>query len=217
MEFIAFPEKNNAIFKNAKVLGNSVITDASGSLGLYYDGKCHITYPNETLTDNPKMDWCSNLAKSKSEEDKPWISYSLNNKKIELEGFSVRSGCCWYSCCCIDDSNFVNDGYSCCCDLYSFSLQGSNDNKTWTTIHKVERADDYDYCQTRNYEFKKTQPFTFIRFVMDQERPGCIPCMQLNQMELYGNVVDGGYSYNSDSDDNEESVSIIGRVEKSES
>ena len=202
MEFIAFPSKENAIFSSTNP--KDIETSVSGSLGFRINGKCVQTHANATLISDKKMDWCSNLAKDKN--DKPWISYSLKNKKMRLSGFSVRNGCCWYGCCCVDDDKDID--YYCCCELYSFSLQGSNDKTTWKVIHQVEKLEEFPYCKFQTYEFKKSEAFRYIRFVQDEERPGCPYCMQINQIEFYGDVVDSLFDGEVD-DDNDDSISII--------
>ena len=157
-----------------------------------------------------KMDWCSNIVEEKGEE-KPWIMYSIKNKGMRLSGYSVRNGCCWHRCCCMDDGHLIDD--FCCCRLYSYSLLGSNDNKTWTFIHKVEKDEKFYDCQFKTYEFEQTSSYTYIRFMLDEEYPGCPRCLQLNQLELYGETTDSYFSA-SEQDDNDESVSIIGKVRK---
>lgn len=67
MEFIAFPERKDAFLHSSKENMNNIISEASGSLGICLDGKCRIALPNETYNVNEKMDWCSNLAKSKTD------------------------------------------------------------------------------------------------------------------------------------------------------
>jgi hypothetical protein len=204
--FVAFPDKSNSIFKQAKNAGSKIIIEASGSLGLHYDGKCHQTYPNETIRVDEKMDWCSNLI-DKNSNDKPWIMYSMSGKGMRVSGYSVRNGCCWYPCCCVDDEHILD--VACCCLLYSFSLQGSNDNVTWTVIQKVEKDKSFGDCQFKTYEFPETDSFTYIRLVLDEEYPGCPRCMQINQLELYGKTTDAIFNREEDSD---ESVSIIGKI-----
>ena len=209
LEFIAFPKKENAIFAQTSS-ADSLSIESSGSMGYFYNHKCQITTPNLTLTNDEKQEWCSSIAKNKG--DKNWISYSFKNKGIKLTGYSVRNGCCYYSCCCTDDSNFVD--YDCCCRLYSFSLQGSNDNKTWKIIHKVEKKNDFYFCKYETYEFHETESFRYVRFVQDEPYPGCIFCMAINQIEFYGKTANGvgsdaDYEYDSD-----ESVSIIGKVRR---
>ena len=56
---------------------------------------------------------------------------------MRVKRYSVRNGCCRYSCCCTEDGKIVD--YGCCCTLYSYSLQASNDNKTWKVLHRVEK------------------------------------------------------------------------------
>ena len=202
--FVAFPEQRDALLlpnlKNLKI-------DASGSLGLYYGGKCHQTFPNETVSQNKDLDWCSNIAEN--DNSKPWISYSIKNQKLRVRAFSIRNGCCVYDCCCLDDSRLID---LCCCRLYSFSLQGSNDNKTWKTIHKVEKQRDIFYCEYKTYDFPLTEGFTFIRLIQDERMPGCSFCMQVNQIELYGEL---SASFQDEmNEDNDESVSIIGKLKK---
>ena len=209
MEYVAFPERKDSIF--AKTELSEIGVTASGSMGLYYEGKCHQTFPNETLSADKKMDWCSNIAKS--DEDKPWISYNLKDKAMKIKGFSVRNGCCWYGCCCVDDNTRITD-VECCCVLVGFSLQGSNDNSTWKVIHKVDEVNNFYPCTFRTYEFAETEPFRYIRFVQERQVKGCQFCMQLNQLELYGSTIHSSYS-NEDIDENDESVSIIGKIRAS--
>ena len=206
MGFVAFPDKSNAIFKDSFSKGKKIDIEASGSLGLLYDGKCHQTYPNETIHVDEKIDWCSNIVDDKNSPN-PWIMYSLNGKGMKLSGYSVRNGCCWYLCCCLDDGRVAD--YSCCCRLYSYSLQGSNDNVTWKVIHRVEKDSVFYDCQFKTYEFPETESFKYIRFALDEEYPGCPRCMQVNQLELYGTTTDDTFTQE---DDNDESVSIIGKV-----
>ena len=207
MQFIAFPVKDNALLSEA-VASNTLTIESSGSMGLYYDGKCHQTFENETVHEDKKLDWCSSIV-SKEDGLHPWIQYSIKNKEMRLTSYSVRNGCCWYPCCCIDDNNIIDR--FCCCTLFSYSLHGSNDNKTWVTLHKVEEDRKFYDCQFKTFDIKETQSFKYIRFVLDKEYPGCPNCMQVNQIELYGTKTDSLFSSFED-EDNEESVSIIGKV-----
>ena len=213
-QFVAFPQKEDAILKNAIDSKEGIQISASGSLGIYIDRKCRITNPNYTIIEDKKLDWCSNLIKDKSTGDKPWITYSLKNKKMRLTSYSLRTGCCWYACCCVDDNTFINDGYACCCDLYSFSLYGSNDNHTWVLLHRIEKQPDFDYCETRTYEISKNEFFKYIKLVQDEERPSCPFCMQINQIEFYGQTTTSIDEYIFNENDDEESISIIGKVRK---
>ena len=207
LSFIAFPERKDAIFSNLRH-DESVLVRASGSIGVYVEKKCVLTSPNASLSSISKNDWCSNIAKNNN--DKPWISFSLPNKAFQLTGYSVRNGCCYYTCCCLDDSTILKNS-GCCCRLYSFSLQGSNDNKTWTILHNVEKAEKFYFCTFRTYEIESLQTYKYIRFVQEAEYPNCPFCMQINQIELYGTTVTSFDSFLNDEND-EESVSIIGKI-----
>ena len=206
LQFSAFPEKKNPLLKWHRDILN---IEASGSLGVYFGGKCHQTLPNETIHFDEKLDWCSNIGSSAS--NMPWITYEMRGKAMRLNGYSVRNGCCWYDCCCVDDNTIYD--YMCCCRLYSFSLLGSNDNVTWTIIHKVENETKFYECQHKTYDFPLTESFKYIKFKLDRERPGCPKCMQINQIELYGELIDSLFS-SYESDDGDESVSIIGKVKR---
>ena len=215
--FVAFPESKEALLSNQNI--ESINVESSGSLGLYRDGVCHKTHPNETLISNERFDWCSNIAKVKDDKNyNPWIQYSIKGKQMKVYKYSVRNGCCIPGdCCCDDDNGKVIDYFGCCCRLYSYSLQASNDNKTWTVLHKVEKDERFDSCETKTFELKgKSSPYTYFRFVLDEEYPGCIKCMQINQIELYGETIASIYSSFADDNDDDESISIIGRVRKDE-
>ena len=222
MEYIALPERPDAILSQAIANKEKLNIFSSGSIGLFSGGKCRQTFPNQTITDNKREDWCSNVVEADeqtivSETEKPWISYHLPNKAIKLTGYAVRNGCCWETCCCLDDSTFIDNKY-CCCRLYSFSLLGSNDNRTWVTLHTVEKDQKFRICEAKTYDLPdNSRSFRFIRFRMDQQWPGCPFCMQINQFELYGETIHSLYTDDLDNEEfEEESVSIIGKVRKVE-
>ena len=210
VEFIAFPERKDSLFQKVSNKESSIDVESSGSVGLYYYGQCHKTFPNETLRSDVKTDWCSNVAKSA--KDKPWVLYSFKDKAMKLTGYSVRNGCCYWACCCIDDFTTIDAKAECCCYLNSFSLQGSNDNKTWKVIHKVENEKKFEFCEFRTYKFEKTESFRYVRFIQEKEHPGCPFCMQINQLELYGEKIDN--LFNGETEENDESVSIIGKFNR---
>ena len=210
MEFVAFPSRNDGLLSVNK---DKVDTFVSGSMGLFINDKCVTTVPNSTLIEDKKIDWCSNIAK-KGDVD-PYIAFSIKGKAMKLKGYSVRNGCCWYYCCCTDENGVITDT-NCCCELYSFSLQGSNDNITWKTIHKVEKETNFYHCLFKTYEFPETESFRFVRFVQDEEYPNCPKCIQINQIELYGTTVTSDFALTQDEIDNDESVSIIGKVRNNE-
>ena len=207
LNFVQFPDRKDGLLSTSDIKPE---IDSSGSLGLYYNGKCHLTYPNLTLSGDKKYDWCSNVVRDKN--DFPWISFNVPNKIMKLKGYAVRNGCCYYPCCCDPKTGDYIDG-RCCCDLYSYSLQGSNDNKHWTVIHSITKNDDrIHHCEYKLYEFPLTQPYKFIRFSLDEEKPGCLKCLQINQIELYGETFQEFTQI--DEDENQESISIIGKLKK---
>ena len=210
LAFIDFPNKENAILEKAIKGKNKISVESSGSLGLFYSEKCHKTHPNYTLDDNSKYDWCSNIATIG--EPNPWIMYSIENTKMKLSGYSMRTGCCIYPCCCDDDD--VIDSF-CCCSIYSFSLQVSNDNTTWKVLHKVEKDDTVIYCQTKTYDVQSSDYYKYVRLVHDETKPGCENCMVVNQLELYGETTNNA-QFDKDSEEEEESVSIIGKIDHME-
>ena len=214
LSFVSLPDRKDAILNSQQSVRINI--ESSGSLGIFLgDSKCHPTFPNQTLVGDKYKDWCSNIGKDAT--DKPWIQYSLPNKQMKITGYAVRNGCCYYDyCCCELETGKIID-YYCCCRLYSFSLLGSNDNRTWTVLHKVEKDTTFRYCQLKTFEIQKTQAFRFLRFVLDEEKPGCQKCMQINQIEFYGEALTSPFSdFNSFEDDgeNEESISIIGKVKR---
>ena len=212
-EFVAFPERNDAILIKAHKQ-NDVISSSSGQIGQYINGKCVDTFPNNTIgEDNKWNDWCSNLAKNNDPQAQPWISYSVKNRVLKFSAYSIRSGCCLYDCCCIEGA-YVS---CCCCELYSFELQGSNDGKEWTTVHKVEKENQLTYCKSKTYEIGKTVNYRFVRLKLISPYPGCDPCMAINGFEIYGEALKGDYYTANEENENDESVSIIGKVKKHDS
>ena len=208
--YTAFPErKDSLLFSN-----DAVIYDSSGSLGIYVNGKCEKTRPEYVSTRDRKTDWCSNIVTEKNQ--KPWISFHIRNQFFELTGFSLRNGCCDYLCCCDETGEIYADAVDGCCTLYSFSLEGSNDNETWTTIHKEEKVKNFYACESRTFEFPKTKEYKYIRLNQDEPYPGCFNCIQINQIELYGKTTTNSMSYDDNDDDNDESVSIIGKVSRND-
>ena len=210
--FTAIPKREDALFSQPGIMP---IIEASGSLGLRsHDLICTSTHPNQTLVEDEELDWCSNIAKTTN--DLPWISFHLLNKGMKIRGYSIRNGCCHKECCCDPETDTDFDAF-CCCRLYRFSLQGSNDNKTWKTIHKVEKDPKFHLCQYKTYDFDLSESFNIVRFIMEEEYPHCPKCLQINQIELYGETVSSTFFPNeeyNENDENDESISIIGRVHK---
>ena len=211
INFISFPSRKDSIFSKVDI--KDIKTDVVGSSGLYYSSKCHPTYPNETLTENEKTDWCSSIIPKDSKDIKPWITFSIKNKAFKVNGYSLRNGCCWYDCCCSLDGA-VYDGI-CCCRLYSFSLLGSNDNTTWKLIHRVERDKTFWRCKYMTYEFPETETFRYLKLVQNEPFPGCYFCMQLNQIDFYGELINSDYLLDDGIPDEDETISIIGKIKQS--
>ena len=208
VKFISFPERKDSILTKISSSSQHLSVESSGALGLYHHGSCHKTYPNQTVVNDEMQEWCSNIAPSGEAKDSPWILYFVKNKAFQLSGYSVRNGCCRYICC-VDDHTDID---YCCCDLYSFSLLGSNDNITWKVIHKVEKDSQFFHCQFKTYEFKtKTEPFRILKFALDKEYPGCPKCMQINQIDFYGDLVTDHFSFDEEYDQ-DETISIIGKI-----
>ena len=211
VSFVAFPESNDAILSTTS--RDLISIETSGSIGIFYDGKCHKTTGNETIESNEYFDWCSNIALDKEDPSQnPFIQYSIKGKQMKIRKFSVRYGCCRHVCC-TEDGKYTSD--VCCCLLYSYSLHGSNDNKTWKVIHKVVKDKSVGICGTKTIEFNSlTEPYTYLRLVQDEEWPNCIKCLQINQIEFYGETVNAIVS--GEESDDDESISIIGRVKERE-
>ena len=209
VKYVVFPERKDAIVKAPYSSNTNLKIEASGSIGLHYQGKCNPTYPNETLNVNEKLDWCSNVG---SEGNMPWIQFSFTDSQMKVKGYSIRNGCCWYSCCCLDDNT---DIYGCCCRLYSFSLHGSDDNVTWTQIHEVKKEDNFWLCLAKTYEFPETRPYKYIRLRMDENYPGCVSCFQINEIQILGTKTNS-FLEPDNANDEDESVSIIGKVKHNE-
>ena len=211
LAFGVFPESTDSIL--AHLDPQDISIETSGAAGLYRDGKCHLSYGNETLDSNEWGEWISRTPEDKNDASlNPWIQYSIKGKSMRIKKYSVRNGCCRSKCVCFDDSDIVE--YNCCCKLYSYSLQGSNNNKTWTVIHKVENDDSFYFCFAKTFDLPyETIPYTFLRFVLNEEWPGCTKCMQLNQVEFFGTITESSYTpYSEKDDDDDESISIIGRI-----
>ena len=216
MVYVAFPDRRDAIFANSAKTNDKINIDSSGSLGVWYDKKCHKTYPNATLGTDIKNDWCSNIGGSDKFKGQPWISYSIKDKLMKIKGYSLRNGCCWYECCCEEDGTIVSDAY-CCCRLSQFALEGSNDNITWNEIHSVNEDKTFYLCHFKTYEFEKSYTYRFLRLVLKKPYPGCPNCMQINQIEFYGETIHSPYSnyFDGNSDElDDDSISIIGKIKK---
>ncbi|EAY19908.1 hypothetical protein TVAG_130160 [Trichomonas vaginalis G3] len=207
---VANSESKAGIF--SKVYNDKIIViDASGSSKQYINGTKQLTKPEYSIYPWTKeYDWCSNCGRSYDEN--PYITYSLQNKKIKISGYFVRCGCCYHGCCCEDD---YFDCFDCC--LYSWSLQISDDNRTWKEVHRVDKDDTMRRCNEKSYTLDKEYATKYIRLIQNDPCPGFPPCIAINKLEIYGDILnadnsqdDEFVSYHDDDDD----VSIIGHISK---
>lgn len=199
--------ETNGIFKRL-FDDKIVVIDASGSSKQHINGSKQMTKPEYAIYPYDKQyDWCSNCGKTYDEH--PWITFSLKDKKFKINGYFIRCGCCYHDCCCEDY------GYCIDCCLYSWSMQISEDNKTWTEVHKVERDDSMRRCNEKTYKFNKDYTTKYIRIIQNEPCPGWPPCMSINKMEIFGEILNDNNSNDYESfQDDDEDVSIIGHISK---
>lgn len=190
-----------------------ILIDSSGSSKQRINGTKQMTKPEYAIYPfDKKYDWCSNCFQTY--EDHPWISFSMQNKKFKINGYFLRAGCCYdYGCFCDDAS------YSYCveCCLYSWSLQISDDNKTWKEVHRIEQDYSMKHCNEKTYNFDTSYTAKYVRLIQNEPCPGWPPCMAINRMDLLGEALseegspeDEFISFHDDDDD----VSIIGHISK---
>lgn len=200
---------NNAILRNA-YRSNIVQWSVSGSSKQRINGTLQMTKPEYAFDQvEKKYDWCSNCPSSYDEH--PYIVLAVANKVMKLQGYYLKAGCCGGSiagCCCYEEY-----GYCCRCCLYSWSFQISSDNRTWRTVHKIERDSEMEYCAEKTYKFSETYEAKYIRLIQDEACPGDPPCLALNKIELIGNY-DGDYTADLSFDAEDDDVSIIGHISK---
>lgn len=192
-----FNEQFDGVFKNT-YNENHVSVSASGSRPCFFYklDKDVLTKPESAIDPNDTLEWCSNINNSKN--DNPWIMTSFKDRKLSLSGYSIKSGCC-------EETN-------CCCLIYSWSVLGSNDNKTWTTLHSVEKNKEVSECVEKSFRVDKKESFSMFKFIQDEPEPGCWYCMDISKLEFYGTIFEND---NSNEDiSNEDEISIIGRVKK---
>lgn len=189
-----------------------IMIDAVGSSKQRINGSLQMTKPEYSIYPWEKQyDWCSSCMRSYDEH--PWISFYLSNRQIRLKGYYVRAGCCNKNTCCCEEKYY----YCSECCLYSWSLQISNDNKTWTEVHRVDKDKSLRRCAEKSFELDKEYTTTYIRLIQNEACPGDPPCIALNKFELFGNVVgeELGQSDFYSSPDEDDDVSIIGHISKS--
>lgn len=199
----------NGIFK--KVYKDKIVViDVSGSSKQVINGTNQLTKPEYAIDPvDKKYDWCSNCATNY--EEHPWITFSIPNKKMKINGYFVRVGCCYSGCCCEEYGYYVR-----CC-LFSWALQVSDDNKTWIDVHNVRRDYDMDRCKEKSYKLEKEYTTSYVRLIQKEPCPGDPPCLTINKLELFGDI-EGGYTSNDDEfvsfHDDDDDVSIIGHISK---
>ncbi|EAY07204.1 hypothetical protein TVAG_050190 [Trichomonas vaginalis G3] len=199
---------SNSIFRNA-YKDKLIEVYVSGSSSQYINGSKQLTKPEYAFDQVDKVyDWCSNCGRSHDEH--PWAIYSIKNRVMRIQGYYLKAGCCddGAECCCFDNL------YCCDCCLYSWSLQISNDNTTWKTVHKVEKDSEMRRCKEKIYKFSETYTTKYVRLIQDDTCPGDPPCIALNKIELLG-VLDGDNGIVFEEQENEDDdVSIIGHISK---
>ena len=186
-------EKFDGVFKNT-YNEKDVSIVASSSSQCYFSslGKDILTKPESAFDPEDKLEWCSDINRSKT--DYPWIAAIFKDKKLTMSGYSIKTGCC--------ESDW------CCCIIYSWSVLGSNDNKTWTKLHSVKKNKELNYCDERSYRVDKKGSFSMFKIIQDEPEPGCWYCMDISKIEFYGSLRES----NIEEITNEDEVSIIGRV-----
>ena len=191
-----FNDKFNGVFKKTYKEGRIKI-DASGSRICWVSDFSDdvMTKPENCVDPESKIQWCSSFDSRRVK--KQWISFTFEGAKLNLQGYSLHAGCC--------------SAYRCCCKIYSWSIQGSNDNVTWTTLDKVEKDEELFDCANKSFPVKSNgNSYKTIRLIQDESEKGCPTCIDLTKIEIYGDLNDENYIPD-DLEDNEE-VSIIGKV-----
>lgn len=184
--------------------------DTTGSSRQKINGSMQLTKPEYAIYPWKKdYDWCSNCMSSYDQH--PWITFSLKNQLITFSGYFMRAGCCYEGGCCYDRRYY----YCIKCCLYSWSLQISDDNKTWTEVHKITKDNEMKECAERTYKLDKEYTTKYVRLLQTENCPDDPPCIALNRFELLGDI----HSDNSNDDfisfhDDDDDVSIIGHISR---
>lgn len=190
-----------------------IIIATTGSSKQTINGTLQYTKPEYSVYPYVKrFDWCSNCGTNY--EYHPWISYSIRNHRIRFNGYFIRCGCCYGRCCCNDD--IFDYCYYCC--LYSWSILISDDNETWTEVHRVVKEKTLRRCNEKTFNLDKEYTTRFVRIYQNEPCPGEPPCISLNKIELLGTTIRDDQANSEDfvsfHDDDEEDVSIIGHISK---
>lgn len=183
----------------------AILVHSSGSSRQEINGTLVYTKPEYTIYPfDKKYDWCSN-----SDKKPQWISFSIRNHFIKLNGYFLRAGCCYHNCCI---NNEIENG---CC-LYSWSLQISNDNISWKEIHKVNKDYEMKFCNEKSYKLDKTYTARYIRIIQNEPCVKDSNCMSINRFEILGDLEkDTEFPDKFDeSFEDEEDISVIGHLSK---
>lgn len=207
--FLGKSEEINGIFARC-FHDNLIEIEASGSSKQDINDTMVTTLPEYSVYPwEKKYDWCSNCGRSY--DFHPWIIYNIKNRKMKFNKYYIRCGCCYNKCCCDDDYYGCFD-----CGLYSWSLHISDDKKTWTEIHRVDKDKEMRRCKANTYTLGKEYTTTYVRITQNDPCPGRPPCMSINRIDFFGSTIgEGGededqqfVSYHDDDED----VSIIGHI-----
>ena len=194
----------------AKIYDKKIVNfSVSGNSYQYVNGTKRLTKPEYAIYPFDKLyDWCSNCPLNY--DDHPFIMFYVENHEFKFNGYLIRAGCCDEGCCC-DDTYY---GCAYCC-LYSWSIQISNDNQTWTTVHSIAKDAKMRDCKEATFQFEKYYVAKYVRLIQDERCPGYPPCLAINRIDFFGTALSSGVeeefvSYHDDDED----VSIIGHISK---
>ena len=171
----------SSLYKSGKV---SVFSSGSGKI--WADEDWHQTKAENAIDPNygknqPHYgyDWCSSC--NETLEDTPSIGIEFLNSYIRVEKYVIRNAC-------VENGCYCQETY--CCSLYSWELQGSVDNSTWNTLHRVNGERLYP-CEEKVYSLDgKKGLYSFYKLVHVGSLPGCWSCFTFNKLEFYGEITD---------------------------
>lgn len=186
---------------------NIVQVAASGSSRQKVNGVFEMTKPEYPIEPSVKNhDWLSNLYYAF--EGRPWISFSIKNARVKFDKLYIRAGCCYTIC---PAERFKYNIRGC---LYTWSLQTSEDNKTWKTIHKVEKDKDFEYCNEKFYTLDRYYDARYVRIIQDDPYPGDMPGFALNKLEFFGDVIYDREDDIIDPSEDDEDITVIGHLSR---
>ena len=202
LSFRTFPFNNNfnGVFK--RLYDQNIVTVGASGSRVCWDqsSKKDINSKPEYCVDpkSPSL-WCSDYDWNHNKF--PYLQINFQKSRLALSGYSIQAGCCEYS-------------YGCCCTPFSWEISGSNDNKTWTKIHSIEKNKFLTNCANQSFSLpSKSIPYKSFRMTQTEPVSGCPTCMDLLRFEVYGDFDGSSYIYSEDFDDqNDDEVSIIGKV-----